>query len=167
MTRHQRILIKIRLEYKNLCETVQRVYNNSSVNEEPVEMQQLSKAMWLSETRVGSILTTQAESSTVYSQKVEVLRKWKMGFPSFSLRNLHFPSLAITLFMGSIPKFSHTFVFWDLQKMQSPHSPWNMGITQSPTSTSLTPSPTLSTILHTPQKIINLKIYIIYIYIYS
>jgi len=97
-----------------------------------------------------SILTTHAESSTVYSVKVEVFKKWKMGFLSI-VENLVPPSQSITFFIISTPNLSHLFVFSLLQYLQSPHSPLKIGTTKSPSFISLTPSPTLSTILQIHQ----------------
>lgn len=100
--------------------------------------------------RLWSVLTnftTQAESTTVYSEKVEVFKKWKMGFP-LTVENLVVPSPSITFFVASTPNLSHKLVFSHLHIEHSPHSPLNIGTTMSPSSTSLTPSPTLSTILY-------------------
>lgn len=112
----------------------------------PDDTPQLSKVIFLRGAS-GSILTTQAESNTVYSLKVEVLRKWKIGFPSL-VENLHFPSFSITLLNGFTLNFLHRFVLSHLQHTQYPHSPLKMGTTWSPSSMSVTPSPTLSTILY-------------------
>ena len=95
-----------------------------------------------------SIFTTQADSNTVNSLKVDVFRKWYIGCRrSSAVVNRVCPSWTIVLFIGFTPIFSHVLVFGFWQHRHVPHSPLNSGITWSPAATSTTPSPTLSTIL--------------------
>jgi hypothetical protein len=69
----------------------------------PVEMPQLRRHIF-SSGALGLILTAQAASSTVYSAKVEVLRKWYNGCRTPELRstteNLVPPSEVMVLLNG-------------------------------------------------------------------
>lgn len=110
----------------------------------PVEMPQL-RIHTLSRGANGLSLARQPEWTTVYSLKVDVPKKWLIGFPL--IENLDFPSLSITPLSVFILSRSHILLSSDLQCLHSPHSPVNTGRTWSPTWRSETPSPTLSTIL--------------------
>lgn len=88
----------------------------------PVESPQLSKLNFL-RGKSGFILTTQEESTTVYSLKVDVLRKWNIGSLRSLLQNLTFPSLGISFLIGLTPKFWHMFVSERRHGTQLPHSP--------------------------------------------
>lgn len=111
----------------------------------PVETPQL-RMHTLSSGALGLIFATQPEWTTVYSLKVEVPTKWKIGFPL--IENLDFPSFSMTPRSVFILRRSHILLSSDLQCRQSLHSPVNTGRTWSPGLRSATPSPTLSTILN-------------------
>lgn len=108
----------------------QNVRYRCGVNEKkiPVETPQLRRHIF-SRGKRGSTLTTQAESMTVYSEKVDVLRKWKMGLLSLVVKNLVLPSLTITFFIGSTLNLSHRLAPSRLHTLQSPHSPVKIGST--------------------------------------
>lgn len=110
----------------------------------PVDIPQLS-TQTLSRGAAGLILATQPTWTTVYSLKVEVPRKWWMGFPL--IENLVFPSASIWPLSVLILRRSHMLLSSDLQWRHSLHSPVNTGRTRSPGWRSVTPGPTLSTIL--------------------
>lgn len=94
---------------------------------------------------VGSIFVTLATSSTVYSLKLDIQRKWYKLSPLRSV-NLLVPSLGIhwEIWKGN---FEHMLLFFDLQSIHSSQSGKNTGITMSPVDSPWTPSPTLSTTL--------------------
>ena len=110
----------------------------------PVEMPQL-RTQTLSRGASGLILARQPTWMTVYSLKVDVPTKWKIGWPLMEKRDL--PSPIITPRSTLILRRSHMLLSSDLQWAHSLHSPVNTGRTWSPGARSVTPSPTLSTML--------------------
>ncbi|KAJ0545724.1 hypothetical protein HanIR_Chr08g0352941 [Helianthus annuus] len=84
-------------------------------------------------------------STTVYSLKLDTLKKWYKVSPLMSV-NLLVSSLFIQG-EGLKGNFVHRLLFSDKQSVHSPQSAKKIGITVSPSTTSFTPSPTLSTIL--------------------
>lgn len=113
----------------------------------PVGMPQ-AKRQILSKGADGLTLATQPASTTVYSLKLDTLRKWWMGCPRIENRLVRSPSIVPR--PGSTFNLAHRLVLSDLHCLHSPHSPVKRGITWSPSLTSVTPSPTLSTTLHSP-----------------
>lgn len=93
----------------------------------------------------GSIFIRLAMSTTVYSLKLEINKKWYMISPFWPV-NLVVPSRGI---QGDTlkGKLVHRLLLVDLQSMHSPHSGRITGITTSPFVTSVTSFPTLSTTL--------------------
>lgn len=110
----------------------------------PVDIPQL-RTQTFSSGAEELILATLPTWQTVYSLKVEVPRKWLMGFPLAV--NLVLPSLSMTFLSVFIRRRSHMLLSSDLQCRHSLHSPVNTGRTVSPSFRSVTPSPTLSTTL--------------------
>lgn len=93
----------------------------------------------------GSIFVTLTTSTTVYSEKLDIYRKWCKVSPS-ALVNLLVSSLC-SIEEGWNGNFEQRLLFLDLQSTQSIQSGKKIGTTESPSFNSSTSSPTLSTTL--------------------
>lgn len=110
----------------------------------PVETPQLRRHALLGGT-AGSIFTTWAMSTTVYSLKLDTYMKWYNVSP---LRSVNLLVLSLCV-QGETSKGSleHRLLLVDLQSTHSPQSGIKIGMTVSPSVTPSTSSPMLSTIL--------------------
>ncbi|THU60896.1 hypothetical protein C4D60_Mb07t17560 [Musa balbisiana] len=95
----------------------------------------------------AATLTTRVTSTTVYSLKLETLRKCCTGAPEASV-NREVPSRGITPSWSPSGTPEHTLLRTDRQSTQSPQCARKHDSTMSPTLTSSTCSPTLSTTLN-------------------
>lgn len=93
----------------------------------------------------GSIFVTLVMSTTVYSEKLDIYRKWCKVSPS-TVVNLLVSSLCSNGDTSN-GNLEQRLLFSDLQSTHSLQSDKNIGTTESPSFNSSTSSPTLSTIL--------------------